>query len=49
MAFGTFDKPPYNNRDVPLYFLSKLWVEFFLVTMSTTLTLVNSRGWVMGS
>jgi hypothetical protein len=25
-----FDKPPYNNRDVPLYFLHKLWAEFIL-------------------
>jgi hypothetical protein len=25
-----FDKPPYNNREVPLYFLRKLWDEFIL-------------------
>jgi hypothetical protein len=25
-----FDKPLYNKRDVPLYFLRKLWDEFIL-------------------
>jgi hypothetical protein len=25
-----FDKPPCNNREVPLYFLRKLWDEFIL-------------------
>jgi hypothetical protein len=28
--FMVFDKPPYNNREVPLYFLRKLWTEFVL-------------------
>jgi hypothetical protein len=26
--FMVFDKPLYNNREVSLYFLRKLWVEF---------------------
>jgi hypothetical protein len=28
--FMVFDKPPCNNREVPLYFLRKLWEEFIL-------------------
>jgi len=28
--FMVFDKPLYNNREVPLYFLRKLWIEFML-------------------
>jgi hypothetical protein len=28
--FMVFDKPPYNNREVPLYFLRKLWEESML-------------------
>ena len=28
--FMVFDKPPYNNREVPLYFLRKLWEKFKL-------------------
>jgi hypothetical protein len=28
--FMVFDKPPCNNKEVPLYFLRKLWVEFVL-------------------
>jgi len=28
--FMDFEKPPYNNREVLLYFLIKLWVEFML-------------------
>lgn len=25
-----FDKPPCTNKEVPLYFLQKLWAKFFL-------------------
>jgi hypothetical protein len=25
-----FDEPPYNNREMPLYFMRKLWDEFIL-------------------
>jgi hypothetical protein len=28
--FMGFDKTPCNNREVPLYFLRKLWEEFIL-------------------
>jgi hypothetical protein len=28
--FMVFDKPPYNNIEVPLHFLCKLWVEFIM-------------------
>jgi hypothetical protein len=28
--FMVFEKPPCNNREVPLYFLRKLWAEFML-------------------
>ena len=28
--FMVFDKPSCNNREVPLYFLHKLWVEFIM-------------------
>jgi hypothetical protein len=28
--YMVFDKPPCNNREVPLYFLQKLWAEFIL-------------------
>jgi hypothetical protein len=30
MWYMVFDKPPCNNRVVPLYFLRKLWDEFIL-------------------
>ena len=25
-----FDKHPYNNREMPLYFMRKLWAKFIL-------------------
>jgi hypothetical protein len=25
-----FDKPPCNNREIPLYFMRKLWDEFIM-------------------
>jgi hypothetical protein len=28
--YMVFDKPPCNNREMPLYFMRKLWVEFIL-------------------
>jgi hypothetical protein len=28
--FMVFEKPPYNNMEVPLYFLRKLWAKFCL-------------------
>jgi hypothetical protein len=28
--FMVFEKPPCSNREVPLYFLRKLWLEFIL-------------------
>ena len=27
--FMVYDKPPCNNREVPLYFLHQLWAKFF--------------------
>jgi hypothetical protein len=46
--YMVFDKPPYNNREVPLYFLENYGLSLFWVSMSTTLTWVTSRGWVEG-
>jgi len=28
--YMVFDKPPYNNMDIPLYFMRKLWLEFIM-------------------
>jgi len=28
--FIVFEKPPWNNKEVPLYFLRKLWKKFIL-------------------
>jgi hypothetical protein len=28
--YMVFDKPPCNNKEVPLYFLQKLWAKFIL-------------------
>jgi hypothetical protein len=46
--YMVFDKPPCNNREVPLYFFENYGMNLFWVSMSTTSTLVTSRGWVEG-
>ena len=39
-----FDAPPYNNHEVPMYFLKKLYYEFFLVEILNYFDMLDSQG-----
>ena len=44
-----FDAPPYNNHEVPMYFLKKLYCEFFLGEIPNYFDILESQGIVGGS
>jgi hypothetical protein len=45
--FMVFEKPPYNNRRCLCISLENYGQSLFYITISSTLTLVNSMGWVV--
>jgi hypothetical protein len=44
-----FDKPPCNNREVPLFFFRKLWVEFILYHYVNYFDIGDFQGVFLGS
>ena len=44
-----FDKPPCNNREVPQYFLRKLWAEFELGLHVNYFDITEFQGVGLGS
>ena len=47
--FMVFDKPPCNNREVPQYFLRKLWAEFELGLHVNYFDITEFQGVCLGS
>ena len=43
-----FEKPPCNNREVPLYSLRKLWEEFMMGHHVKSFDISDFKGWVVG-
>ena len=39
-----FDAPPYNNHEVPMYFLKKLYCEFVLGEIPNYFDILESQG-----
>jgi hypothetical protein len=43
-----FHKPPYNNKEIPLYFMIKLWVEFIVGKNVNYFYIGDFMGWFEG-